>query len=164
MAHRAFYQLKSTLGHYWSVRKGHNSLIQHKFTLSFQIKHEINSWTNYLTCSLKNRELNEKLLWIKLTYEHIQPVTHWPLSFPPWLLEVWFEYNRKTNSIRRILKSKKHSQSLLPPKSIWSTQPRNSTKDTVKPINPPCNLTSSIGQDRLRCTAHTHIPHPEKYD
>ena len=73
----------------------------HPWILKTTKKHEINSWTNYLTYSLKNRELNGKLLWKKLTYEHIQPVTHWPLSFPPWLLEVWFEYNRKTKSINR---------------------------------------------------------------
>ena len=62
------------------------------------------------------------------------------------------EYNRKINLIRRMFKSKKYSQSLLPSKSTRSPQSGSSTKVSVKPIDPPCNLSSSKGQDRPRVT------------
>ena len=51
-----------------------------------------------------------------------------------------------------MFKSKKYSQSLLPSKSTRSTQSRSSTEVSVKPIDPPCNLSSSKGQDRPRVT------------
>ena len=69
---------------------------------------------------------------------------------PRSLIQDTIEYNRKINSIRRIFKSKKYSQSLLPSKFIRSTQSRSSIEVSVIPINPPCNLPSSIGQDRPR--------------
>ena len=71
---------------------------------------------------------------------------------PRSLIQDTIEYNRKINSIRRMFKSKKYSQSLLPPKSTRSPQSENSTEVSVEPIDPPCNLSSSKGQDRPRVT------------
>ena len=69
---------------------------------------------------------------------------------PKNLIRDTIDYKRKINSIRKILKSKTYIQSIWPSKFIRSTQSRSSIEVSVKPTDPPCNLPSSIGQDRPR--------------